>query len=152
MIGFDLDGVFVNDITSEAASDATTLAAMLEARKHQLPIFPLANLAALLPGRTFAIVTARPSLDAADTKAWCFKHLKLKLPESKFVLCTRSSSSVASDLEAAEFKASIIVDLKISHFVESSLVQARHIRQVVPNCKVIHFGTLVEDALSKELE
>lgn len=152
MIGFDLDGVFVNDLAPEATSDSNLVERLLEARKHQLPVFQLSTLAALLPNKTFAVVTARPSLDAEDTKAWCFKHLQVKLPSNKFILCTRPKTSVASDAEAASFKASVIVELGISHFVESSLNQVQLIRELVPNCKVFHFSTLVEDALSRELE
>lgn len=152
MIGFDLDGVFVTDIVPTASSDRYLLPTLLEARKHQLPLFLLSNLCALLPSKNFVLVTARPSVDTDDTVAWCLKHLTGNIPEGKFTLKMRSDPSVATDKVAAEFKASVILKLGLSHFVESSLAQVQLIRQATPNCKVIHFSTLVEDALSKELE
>lgn len=149
MIGFDLDGVFVNDVHTPALlSGELSLQEMLNARKNVVPLFTLFNLSCKVGAKPIFLISARPALDRQDTDLWLQQHF----PEyGGLNLVLRESNDLADDETAAQFKASTIAKFGITKYVESSYTQAIRIAQLQPNCKVIHFSSFLERALIEAL-
>ncbi len=148
-LGFDIDGVFVNDIDVSAAP-LSSLQDLIENRRYALPQFSI-NFLCDLGVTTCHFVTARPSLDRTETVDWISKNLKGEEANNPvtIVLHMREDPTVASEVDAATFKANVVKNLKLTHFVESSTFQTAIIQAANPLCKVIVFKDLITDALAK---
>ena len=127
--GFDLDGIFAEDIPSDLYD--TNLSYALKMRDN----LPLLETAPDIPDNIrphTAIITARPDLDFERTKKWLDNHGFNNIP-----LYCRSSKDFGHDLAGhIQSKIKTINELGISCYFESDLIQAVAIAMEVPSIDV----------------
>lgn len=133
MIGFDLDGVFINDMSLGNC----TIEEFLNIRNdHPMALFQ--------PRGKYVIITGRPVSDVKLTMAWISKSLDNK-PETVY----HGNKDWAN---AAEYKADTIRQLGLKMFVESCAEQARYIQGMCPQTKVVVFPDFVSMQIQKLYE
>lgn len=124
-IGLDLDGIFLPDITRE--DYAADLEAAL-ARRAELT--PFATLPHFSPDRA-VVITGRPDIDEAPTRAWLARHGHGGLP------LQMRPAATPTDLDSvARYKAEAATRWGCTHFVESEPEQAIRIAAHAPHLVV----------------
>lgn len=124
--GFDLDGVFLEDVPHELYT--SNLAAALSQREA-MPALAGRPCLWKNDGEAF-IVSARLQSEQSQTEAWLQRH-DLK---ARAVLLRENLT-----ISAAQHKAQAILRHGITEFVESELEQAQDIARLVPHCVVWHY-------------
>lgn len=131
MIGYDLDGVLISDLFRPID---LSLENFLDMRAR----FPYPN---FVPRGKYVIVTGRNYSDYEYTLAWVRQNLYQNMPEKIFHDCPHHS-------QAKEYKAEVINQNGIKVFIESDASQVEYLKENCPNCKIIHFGEFINEALS----
>ena len=137
IVGFDLDGVLVNDSFVESDEDVNVL---LKARQKYRPLF--------IPPVPFVIVTGRPGIDESLTREWAKSVFE---GYSTFMGLHHNRQDMRN---AATFKAQVIQDLQLDVFVESDSRQIEQIRKLLKiddKCTIIHFRSFIERCLCEEI-
>jgi adenine/guanine phosphoribosyltransferase-like PRPP-binding protein len=131
-LGSDLDGILLPDTNRRWNKNSERLKFILNYRDKFLPneIIP-----PLEVHKTVYIITGRPLVDFERTTQW--------LRENKFdniqLVCRNPDTHGDSDEEVADFKAAKILEIGITRFYESDLMQALLIAEKVPVCDIIWF-------------
>lgn len=132
-VGFDLDGVFLDDVPSSLYTQdieaALRLRDALPAYTHHPPQW-------CNDGKGL-IISARLKSEQAQTQRWLERH---GLNAAQVVLRTKIS------VDPAEHKAAAIVANGVTEFIESEFSQAQEISRLVPYCVVWHY-----EAMSQQL-
>jgi hypoxanthine phosphoribosyltransferase len=125
-VGFDLDGVFLDDVPGHLYLEQLELA--LAMREDFLP-YPHRPPQWLNDGSEY-IISGRMATETAQTEAWLTRH---GMRHKGLHLRPRL------DLPPPEHKAFWIASLAISEFIESELPQALEIARLAPFCVVWHY-------------
>jgi hypothetical protein len=128
MIGFDLDGVLVADVTWTPE------------------IVPFRNLgmnALFVPQGDYVIITGRPKAQV-DTQQWVDRELSSNPP--KEVYMGNDDWEKSNDYKIHILK----LNPDIEVFVESDEAVVEVLRNVFPERRIIHFKTLVQRALARQ--
>lgn len=142
-IGFDLDGVLVNDLSAEAFS-TKNIYQSLRHRQFTTPFFSVNSLLSYLKAHsaTGVLVTARPNQDENDTRAWA------KANNIDLDIVFGGHSTHLNTEDAAKFKVGVIKHLNLHAFFESDLGQVQLIREACPSVQVVCVPLFVEQALA----
>lgn len=137
MIGYDLDGVIINDVVWDGDTSAQGIARLHAIRDNIQPTF--------IPTGDFVIITGRPEADREVTEKWLWKY---KIFPKKLHMFEGSLAGW-SDATAAEHKARWIgyYGIDMSCFVESEIKQVARIRKLCPKTKVYHFATEITNLI-----
>lgn len=132
MIAFDLDGVFISDLSHSSDEE---LERVLEIR-HQ-------NMRAIFRVPfPYYLITGRPKIDEVETLRW----LNLAFAHGE-----RPSKIFHDNQDYADpagYKISVLRNNPdISTFIESDAEQAATITRSVPTCRVVHFETWLTTAM-----
>lgn len=132
MVGYDIDGVLVNDQVFGKGNDEHVLALRSKS------LYPLIE-----PDDEFVLVTGRPSTDVDQTMAWVNTFFTRK-PVNVF-------HGNHDYRFAGQYKTEVLnTHPEITTFIESDARQAAYIKKnVLTGCVVIHFETLVKDAIQR---
>jgi hypothetical protein len=131
-VGFDLDGVLVPDfiLSEDPEQKNLNIATMLAARKLIAPICdPIERLSNR--GRIPYIITSRPARDTEATRAWVAEWFP-EFPLSNLFI--RTDDTIATTMEAAAFKAKVILEQGIHYYVESDPSQISLINEILRGC------------------
>lgn len=119
--GTDLDGVFLEDIKRKAYRLEERIASILAYRDSLMPMESIP----VTDHQHVYVITGRPETDRQRTRAWLNKH-----GFAKAQLVCRNTAEYGSGLkEMARFKADQIINIGISKYFESDLMQAVLIAQ-----------------------
>lgn len=126
IIGYDLDGIFVNDVDVDESFDAIN-----KFRNwHCRPLF--------VPDGDFVIVTGRPIIDFDLTIAWLHKH------SVKPVHLFHGNLDLTNSIQ---YKADVLnSNPQINLFIESCAEQVEALRQLC-SIPIIHFESLIKRAI-----
>lgn len=141
-IGFDLDGIFVNDVTPKDGEWNDIEQWHLKSFRERVnPLFCLPAISDI----EWFIITARPMQDSNETRRNIVQILPGYFEPDKIIL--RTGSKILSHHEAAEYKWDVIQEKKLDVFVESDSSQVFILEQLSSNsfCQIYHFKKLVED-------
>jgi hypothetical protein len=131
MIGIDIDGVFIADLTWD--NDKTDT--LLDIRNnHTVPVF--------VPEGAYVLITGRPQEDAQATLAWVEKNFT-NLPAEVF-------HANPDFRKAAEYKASVLnSNPHITKFIESDEKQVERIKELLDHdVEVILFRDIILKAMA----
>jgi hypothetical protein len=134
MIAYDLDGIFVSDfryITDRDREAITHLKMNMSG-----PIFK--------PEGAFCIITGRPADEEAATSEWLSKN-KIQ-PITLY-------HKLKPGQKGMEYKLQVLRNTpEINVFIESSMEQVSFLNKHQTKCKVIHFGTFINNAVNHWLK
>ena len=138
MIGYDLDGVIINDVVWDGDTSNQGIAKLHSLRENIQPTF--------IPSGEFVIITGRPEADREVTEKWLWrwKIFPRKIHMFEGILAEWSDST------AAEHKAKWInhYGIDMSCFVESEVKQVVKIRKLCKKAKILHFATEIGNMLA----
>lgn len=145
-VGFDLDGVLVNDVSLRVTSETADVSAMLKTRMNSIPLFDLRKLTDV----RVLVVTARPYEDKDSTESWINETLP------SVGVRHNNRTGVQQTREAAMFKAHKIMSEGIRVFFESDRAQVAVMQEELSkaqySCKVFVFSDVIVDALSRVID
>ena len=125
MIAFDLDGVFVGDISPNMLCP---LEEMLKTRLLQSPVFQ--------PNFDFYIITGRPVIDKDGTLTWIEQFFQVK-PTKIF----HENLNIEDPIK---YKSRVLAENpEITVFVESDYNQMIELQKLNPNVRVFLFNDLL---------
>jgi len=109
-----------------------------------------------VPNKRYAIITGRPKLDETETLFWIHQNLSDNLPIDIYHdrPWIENFDIAKHTLGAAKYKAEVLnEDTLIDVYIESDIEQVKYLQDNVRNtCSILHFETLVVNAINNEVE